>query len=568
MDNSIKNLKLYNGVNNGVKNFFKKVNKKVVALATTAALLVTPLVGCGKNDKKVAINTDSSTSTVTSVDSSNTDLTTDAALESQDKVEDSSMEVSNWSTFENNAWNSIMDKVNNPNRDSFDTTLYILNSDYLKANDVKVLYDYFDRSNGIDIEDEMNQSYNFLSQIREYNISLTDSNDFYSFTNLFMTTNEKDRSVLSYFEDRAREMIELSKVENPTQEQINKVESIFNEIKEFTLGTGKILDVAEVELSKGAIFAAENVMQDISVLSRNYISEERRNEVDLSLNAHNVLSQIEIEWASLSGAADALNPPASLEGANKVKDMVFNQRELLYGEVSSMGVTKEESDALYTIANIDYFVKDSNNVAVFNTFMYPEGFDLTNTLYLAESAVEKIEMYNMSVKDSKQLYTYGHYFIESKEDILSVRSIENEVHTLYVGSAEQIDNTVKKLLDYSAYASEAYIKVNVQTSSKEGTVTEEVKLDKNALNKGGAQVINWITYYGILNNKSKINSQAYSDLMELVDGSTTISAVDDEIALMIDGVCASKNSVVYDYKMGDKTYVYTQPTTTTYYSEK
>lgn len=558
MDNSIKNLK----ISKGIKNFFNKVNKKVVALATTAALLITPLVGCDNNDKKAAVNTDSTVTTTntTETPSLNSQETTDTALNNNSAN-------SAWNTFEENAWNTVKDKINNPNRDSFDTTLYILNSDYLKATNAQVLYDYFDRSNGIDIEDEMNQSYNVLSQIREYNISLTDSNNFYSFRNLFMTANEKDSKVLSYLEDSAREMLNLSKVENPTQEQIDRVESIFNEVKEFTLGTGKILDVAEVELSKGAIFAAENIMQDISVLSRNYISEERRNEVDLSLNAHNVLSQIEIDWASLSGAADALNPPTSLEGASKVKDMVFNQLGLLSKEVSFMGVTEEESFALYTIANIDYFVKDSNNVAVFNTFMYPSGFDLTNTLHLAESAVSKIEMYNMSVTDSSKLYNYGHYFIESKEDILSVDAIVKEVHTLHVGSENQVEESIKKLLDYSAYASESYITARVAVSDKESTGYEEIKLDKNALNKGGAQVVNWITYYGLLNNKSKIDNQVYSDMMELVDGNTTISAVDDEIALMIDGVCANKNSVVYDYQMGDNAYVYTtQPST--YYSEK
>lgn len=252
----------------------------------------------------------------------------------------------------------------------------------------------------------------------------------------------------------------------------------------------------------------------------------------------------------------AINPQASEEETNAIVQMIKSNREIVANEVASMNVTTEEAYALYTVANIDYLMDTANSQNAFK-ILYNDYFDINKTFSYAESAVSKIELYNMSVTDDSQLYTYGHFFIDSETDIVSTRAITLLAHNLHSQNKSVLDENVKKLKGYTQYSSEVTINY-----TRNG---EEVSLDKNALTKGGNQVIDWITYYAFLNNKSNINNdQLVNDMIKLVDGSTEGFNVYYDIVLMVEEYCAENNLVVYDYVVGENSNTYTYQNNSSY----
>lgn len=568
----IKNL----NVSKNIKKFFKNTKfslKRTVATAIIPVVLLSS-VGCEQKDKNVS--SDVTTSISTDVESEkNISSMSDEEInsiiikknESNSSTQEEKVKVTeiheytqqNWDNYVNSMWKLVSGKINNINKESFTTAMMLLNNDYIKANNINILYKYFDDSNGIDMEDELNQLFSILSQIRAYNLSAKSEKEFFPLINLL--SDKSELSTLSVIEQNATKAVELNnKLEkgNVTEDDYKQAQQIFNTMNDFQMGKIKINGLSAAQLSKGGIFVCEEDMKIISVMLRNfqkydkkvYISEEDLKTFTESLNSSRVLSQIQAEWNYMSGGVDMMNPPTSADEVIRIYNMVEEQRELIYKEVSKMGVTKEEVDALYTIANIDYFIKDSNNKVVFNR-LYNNGFDLAETLSLAESAVSKIEIYNMSVKSVNNLYDYTHFFIESKEDIISVMYVVNTAYTMHNGSKAEILTSAKNLVDYSAYSNKAAIVIDLDSGKGDGSTTQ-LKIDKNSLNLGGTQVVNLISYYAFLNNQSKIdNNQLVKDGIALVDGTTEISDVQSQISVAVDGICLNKDSVL-KYQIGQK----------------
>lgn len=544
------------------KDKIKKIGRKIALAATTITLAATGLVGCGsKEDSKQDVT--SSTVTTTDYSSVETDnyITTEPVTESDyshQSTEDGYTQE-NWNKFKDGAWTSIQGKINNVNKESFDSALLIFNLDYLSSSNIQIVYNEF--AAGIDVENELNKAYIILSQIREYNTTITTAEEFYSFNNLIVSP--KDRAIISGLEGYAKKIKSLS-LDLKNEENRKEIEEIFNTITDFSLGNsklsvdvnGSIASVAQIELTRGGILASENIMQDISVMCQNIISEEKRKVLDDSLRSKDALAEIEMEMTKDNAIAGVINPQASEEETNKIVQMIKNNREIVANEVASMNVTKEEAYALYTVANIDYLMDTANSQNAFKV-LYNDYFDINKTFSDAESAVSKIEIYNMGVTDDSQLYTYGHFFINSETDIISTRAIEIVAHNLHSKNKSLVEESAKKLKGYTQYSSEVTINY-----TRNGA---EVSLDKNALTKGGNQVIDWITYYAFLNNKSNINNdQLVDDMIKLVDGSTDGFNVYYDIVLMVEEYCAENNLVVYDYVVGENSYTYTYQNNSSY----
>lgn len=546
------------------KNKLKKIGHRIALMATTITLAVTGLVGCGNKEKPQK----TTTTTVSSNFTSTTDSSSAITLEPTESVTESnynyqtteySYTQENWNKFKEGAWSSIQGKINNVNQESFNSALLVFNLDYLSDNNIQIVYNEF--AEGIDVENELNQAYIVLSQIREYNTTINKAEEFYSFNNLIISS--KDRAIISGLEDYAKEVKSLSSNIN-NEENKKRIEEIFNTITDFSLGNsklsvdvnGSIASVAQIELTRGGILASENIMQDISVMCQNIISEEKRKVLDDSLRSRDALAEIEMEMTKDNAVVGAINPQASEEETNAIVQMIKSNREIVANEVASMNVTKEEAYALYTVANIDYLMDTANSQNAFK-ILYNDYFDINKTFSYAESAVSKIELYNMSVTDDSQLYTYGHFFIDSETDIVSTRAITLLAHNLHSQNKSVLDENVKKLKGYIQYSSEVTINY-----TRNG---EEVSLDKNALTKGGNQVIDWITYYAFLNNKSNINNdQLVNDMIKLVDGSTEGFNVYYDIVLMVEEYCAENNLVVYDYVVGENSNTYTYQNNSSY----
>lgn len=546
------------------KNKLKKIGHRIALMATTITLAATGLVGCGNKEKPQK----TTTTTVSSNFTSTTDSSSAITLEPTESVTESNYNYQtteyrytqeNWNKFKEGAWSSIQGKINNVNQESFNSALLVFNLDYLSDNNIQIVYNEF--AEGIDVENELNQAYIVLSQIREYNTTINKAEEFYSFNNLIISS--KDRAIISGLEDYAKEVKSLSSNIN-NEENRKRIEEIFNTITDFSLGNsklsvdvnGSIASVAQIELTRGGILASENIIQDISVMCQNIISEEKRKVLDDSLRSRDALAEIEMEMTKDNAVVGAINPQASEEETNAIVQMIKSNREIVANEVASMNVTTEEAYALYTVANIDYLMDTANSQNAFK-ILYNDYFDINKTFSYAESAVSKIELYNMSVTDDSQLYTYGHFFIDSETDIVSTRAITLLAHNLHSQNKSVLDENVKKLKGYTQYSSEVTINY-----TRNG---EEVSLDKNALTKGGNQVIDWITYYAFLNNKSNINNdQLVNDMIKLVDGSTEGFNVYYDIVLMVEEYCAENNLVVYDYVVGENSNTYTYQNNSSY----
>ena len=153
------------------------------------------LVGCSGDKKEDVAPT--STTTVEQT----TESTTEEATESKDEA---TYTQEMWNEYSSNAWTGIQDKINNINEEDFKAALMILNIDYLNENNPEILREYYGK--GIDVENELNKLYSLVSQIREYNTTITNTNDLYSLSNLLIE--EKDQAAMTVLESLVKEIIQ------------------------------------------------------------------------------------------------------------------------------------------------------------------------------------------------------------------------------------------------------------------------------------------------------------------------------------------------------------------------
>ena len=556
-------------------NFYSSIDKlkkfnlstKSIAIFLTAVTMVSATAGCSNNSDTTTDSTDVVDEIIDteSVSSYDVDSVTDVASESNngadtktDKVEEENTPIKKWLNYEDTKLKYIRKSIGITfKKNDFRIALLLLNSDYLKNNEPEIIKNYLSSNNRINSEedlnmnDELNTFYNVLSQIRTYNMNITNSKDYYSLNNLLL--DKSQAGVLKKVEDSTKVCIDLeSKYNNgkATEDDYKKAKETFELINDFQLGNIKIDNVSANELSNEAVFVVEENMKIMSLKLANftkYNDKEYINSDDLlkfaeSLNSKRAVAAVQTDWNFMAGQAIGDSETIDEDKVKEIRKMLSNQTKVLREETASMGVTKEEIYALYTIANIDYFVKDSNTKQAFNE-THKKGFDLSKTLSLAESAVEKIEIYNLSVKDRKDIYDYSHLFIESVEDIYSVMYVSDISFKIHNSNSKDALMCAKELVDYSAYATDFTV------TNTEG---KETKYNKNSLNLGGTQVVNFITYYTLLNNKSKIdNEQLYNDGIKLVDGSSEISDVQSQIYWMLEDECLKMDKTA-QYKIGSK----------------
>lgn len=445
-----------------------------------------------------------------------------------------------WETYKESVQDVLdVKSLNSLSENSLETGLLILNLDYLKTNNLSVLDKYYAESNDIDQNDEMNQLYKILTAIREYNTNIKNANEYISYTNLLLDVDTAKQNnsykVISYLESKVKGLIS-----NPSTLTDEIKKNDFNEIKAFADGKGTICGLYQVDLTKDAIIATENIMQQYSILSQSFISYEERVELDKILNSHNFLYNVEMNMTALNGYA---RPSATAEESLRIKDKALSQRTLGYNDVKNMNVTEEEYNDLFAIANIDYFVRDVNNKAAFNS-LYGNNIDLDSMFINAESAVQKIESYNVKTVKKEDLYDYGHIYIDSVNDILNTRYIVNLSYD--INHSNTITSSSNKLKLFNQYSEE----LNETSYTYEG---ETYRIAKNSLSKGATQITNWISYYTYVINREKFNNDEYVDSMiSLVNGTQDGLNPYDDIVLMVTDFCANKNEGAFQYKLGER----------------
>jgi len=509
------------------KRELKIVNAKAFVALITATTLM--LSGCGKKIDRANIdNTNESSQSLLAEEQVTTEAPTYNAVVKTD-----------WETYKKSVRNVIENKFKNSlDGYNLETSLLLLNMDYLKTNNISILDQYFSASDGIDLNDEMNQLYKLLSEVREYNTNITNSKEYISFNDLLYSSkkDENETAVIDYLESCVKNAIDNK--DNSKEDTMKKAK--FDEIMNFANGKGTICGLYQVDLSNDAMIASENIMQQYSVLVQNVISYEERTELDKILNSHNYLFNVENNISELNGYA---RPAAKAEKSLEIKEQVLNQIQKGYDDVKNMGVTEEEYNDLFAIANIDYFVKDINNNAVFKN-IYGNKIDMDSMFTNAEAAVQKIQAYNVTVTNIEDLYDYGHLYVSSVGDILNTRYVVNLSYDIN-NSTSKFDSSAAKLKLYNQYSE----------NLAETTYTYEnmtYRIDKNSISEGATQINNWISYYTYVINRAKFNNDEYVDnMISLVNGSVDGLNPYDEIVLMVTDFCANKNEGAFQYKIGE-----------------
>lgn len=537
-------------------NAIKKLNninlvKRVIPGLTAFALSMT-LSGCEKEDKgqNIERKTDN-TSSIVVVDD-NIQITDN--IQTQEVEEENVSDYYYSGIFTENDWNNYVDKAYkeldgtniNINKESFNTALLILNQEYLQNTNEevtnKILENYFVNSEGVNTYDDMNKLFELLSLIRENNTTV--DTKFYSLSNLlipeFITL--EDETVISSLEVDAK----LAKryYENDEKVSEENVKNIFESAKEFGMGKANIKGYTQADLSLGATFITENLIQEISVMSQNVVSEESRNELDERLNSINSLNSIEKEWYALSeGVRKYVVKDKKDTKYDKLLSSTKEEREELYNYFKVVNdLNQDDFNNLYAIANIDYFLKDTKTTYAFEE-LYGKDFDLTESYYGAEDALYEILHYNFSQPYDSKL-DISKLFIDNEVDKYSVAGISYLIGELQTSDVEYTKETAEFILDYSKYDNDVTINVTNNTTG------EVVKYPKASLSKGATQIVNWMTYFAMVTYSENINDSIIVESTKgLVDGHNELSNIYAEIVVMLDEKCSYKNEEEYSYKL-------------------
>lgn len=537
-------------------NAIKKLNninlvKRVIPGLTAFALSMT-LSGCEKEDKgqNIERKTDN-TSSIVVVDD-NIQITDN--IQTQEVEEENVSDYYYSGIFTENDWNNYVDKAYkeldgtniNINKESFNTALLILNQEYLQNTNEevtnKILENYFVNSEGVNTYDDMNKLFELLSLIRENNTTV--DTKFYSLSNLlipeFITL--EDETVISSLEVDAK--FAKRYYENDEKVSEENVKNIFESAKEFGMGKANIKGYTQADLSLGATFITENLMQEISVMSQNVVSEESRNELDERLNSINSLNSIEKEWYALSeGVRKYVVKDKKDTKYDKLLSSTKEEREELYNYFKVVNdLNQDDFNNLYAIANIDYFLKDTKTTYAFEE-LYGKDFDLTESYYGAEDALYEILHYNFSQPYDSKL-DISKLFIDNEVDKYSVAGISYLIGELQTSDVEYTKETAEFILDYSKYDNDVTINVTNNTTG------EVVKYPKASLSKGATQIVNWMTYFAMVTYSENINDSIIVESTKgLVDGHNELSNIYAEIVVMLDEKCSYKNEEEYSYKL-------------------
>lgn len=535
-------------------NKFESKLKKMLAVLTASTTLIT-ISGCS-NKNKAAQPEESISETSYSDTTEPVETTTTATTSVQvSRIEyDGSYSDVMWDIFLDNEWEDVTKVIKSSDKKGFITALYMLNIDAIKENNPNLVYDFLKEGRGNNTNDDLNKIFKTLSEVTTHNLTVKNSKDFYSYSE-FLSSKE-DKEFVTKFEEYATSIIDLeAKYNNGTLTEADAIaaKSIMDDVIAFAQGNKKINGKALAELSKGAIFACEESIKVAGTRYRNlrvynnktYIDEETYNKFIEGINSTRVLSFIQADWNYLAGGADMLSP-ITKEEADEAFNKIISQRTKLYEDGKLLGLTNEEVDALYAIVNIDYFVQDSTNKSAFNK-IYSTGFDLNMNLYLAESAIKKIADYNATVKNEQNLYDYTRFIIDNKEAVITLFGLIPSVHTIYTKDANA--NTVaQNLVDYAAYSDQSYFKASFDF--KDGNGLQTYTLDKNSLSVGANDLVNKIIYYTFVDNQDILSQQLVKDALALTDGTEAISKTQEQISLMLNGVCLEKNEVLDTYEVG------------------
>lgn len=544
----------------------KKVDKKglsktgKLSLTLASIMLVSTLSGCGGNEADLEPNVEQ-TPSITTESGVEEDKSQDELIqELMDRIEqlennqnpeinigeDDTYSQEEWNKFINEAEISLRGKINNNNKGNLAIATSLWNINHLDEQGKKVLLDLY--ADGQDIEYILNKEYSLASQIREYNTEIEDAEDYYNLTNLIL--NSEDSLIIAAMEDYYKEAFSLKS--DLTDKNKNRIQDIFDMFLKFSNGTGtipvlidgKVQNIAQIQLTDGGIFAAEIIAQQLSVISKDIVSQDLREDLDSQLRNKDNLANVQnylVKYTTI----------ASLNGidAEKQTEVVKNYEialGMLEDQFKVADVTKEETKALYTVHNIEFLMSSSESQHAFEV-IYEDGININELFKSAEEAIRKIELYNSKQDSSENMIDLAYLSIENEADAVSLRALALTTYNVESKDSNVSTNAVNTIKGYHQYSSD--VRVEYTPLDEEGNKLDQVSLDKNALSLGAKFVANAYTYSAIERNKKPYGQYA-DPITAYVDGSALGLDPYEQIVLMVENYCVENNIVLYNYQIG------------------
>ncbi len=564
----------------------KKINsKKITSLLIAATLGLSGLVGCNskKNSSSVSeaetiVNEEVSSEEISTIattitDSTTTEAVTTASQETTTNISDDKKDLNNDDYFSSYLWHSFLASLHGKlkNRmstpivsDKFDSALITLNMEYLEENNTKyaannsetpVLDEYYIKSIGSNEYIELENMNDIFSQIRENNTDYV-KNNYFDPRDLLLGNKNDEKKVLDtlyqytiYVFKLKAELYNLHdgnlELADSQSEVLKNIEQYYEVIKNFATGKGKIEGFAQMELSDGAGKVAEELMQEFSVLSANYISNEKREELDKRLNSSNFYTNMKDSIAAhIYYARREIGEEKIQQLYEENKSNIIAAQTASYNNLKKIGVTEAEANALFNLANIDYFVENFDDRTFYDEVISAYGTDYIDYMYAnAKSAVEKIESYNSKVVKEEELYTYEDLFIQNgqRDRMVDRASLYNLTEFAYLMRTENQD--IKYILEAYTLYSSTLGQLKLSLNDADETI---YTVDKNSLSYGARQISNWMMQYAFTNSKAVLNDDT------IVDSVVNFTDVDsrrtyESLVIKVDGYCAGRNGIVYDY---------------------
>lgn len=395
----------------------------------------------------------------------------------------------------------------------------LINMDYISAeivNNETALSKLY--PNGMTLDKFISNYERFIDAYREYTLNLKDSNKFILLGEYLIDETTKDYFAFKYIENMIKSDINLKNQKETTIDELKEAFNAHYEIlykfyngeKEIKLTTGDLVKVTD--LSYGAQMVIEEYGKIFSVLSKDYLDTEKRENLDNVLDAHNSKSHVENNFIKstkkdanedtnigIIGEADQ----EKVEAFNKTVDSVTVQLD------EQIKATQAEIKSVVIVSNIEYFDPTTLEILVKDT-----ASDFDEVMLNSKSLLKKVAINN--------IVNFAPYILETKT-IKNKELTQSEIDTIgTIGTEKAIQSIGKTRIEKETFDENKTVDYLVRFLAldpkavytyKDGEKT--VNVDYNTLSEGAK----FVTYSLIKDefNNVCMDSVRFENIKEIVE---------------------------------------------------
>ena len=462
----------------------KKINTKLIATGLSF-IMMGSMVGCQKQETKK--ETETPKTTQSTIDTMYKNVNNEIKVNTADE----SFTVS-------------------PEEEKAFATL--INMDYISANIIdnetalSKLY-----PEGITSDKFISNYERFIDAYREYTLNLKDSNKVILLGEYLIDETTKDYFAFKYIENMIKSDINLKNQKETTIDELKEafnahykiLYKFYNGEKEIKLTTGDLVKVTD--LSYGAQMVIEEYGKIFSVLSKDYLDTEKRENLDNVLDAHNAKSHVEnnIKKFTEKDANEDTNIGIIGEADKEMVKQFNNTVDSVTVQLDEkIKATQTEIKSTVIISNIEYFDPTTLEVLIKDT-----ANDFDTVLLNAKSLLNKVARNNITNFAPYIVENKDHYMTDKTGTILTEKAIQSIGKTRIEKETFDENKTVDYLVRFLALDPKAVY------TYKDGEKT--VNVDYNTLSEGAK----FVTYSLIKDefNNVCMDSVRFENIKEIVE---------------------------------------------------